>query len=171
MASVIAEEMRRAPPAPPQPVAKAMPRRKTPPPMPQVQAQPVVVQTNPAPRESTPVAQPSPPTTVPAATAPQSKQAPEPVVLPSSHADYLHNPTPAYPRMSRRLGEQGTVVVKVMINTEGRAEKAEIRTSSGYRRLDETALETVLRWRYVPGTRNGVAEAMWFNVPIRFVLD
>jgi len=73
--------------------------------------------------------------------------------------------------MSRRLGEQGTVVVKVMINTEGRAEKAEIRTSSGYRRLDETALETVLRWRYVPGTRNGVAEAMWFNVPIRFVLD
>lgn len=73
--------------------------------------------------------------------------------------------------MSRRLGEQGTVVVKVMITTEGRAEKAEIRTSSGYRRLDETALETVLRWRYVPGTRNGVAEAMWFNVPIRFVLD
>jgi protein TonB len=73
--------------------------------------------------------------------------------------------------MSRRMGEQGTVVIRVFINTEGRAEKAEIRTSSGYARLDDTALETVKRWRYVPGTRAGVPEAMWFNVPIRFVLD
>jgi protein TonB len=93
------------------------------------------------------------------------------VVLPSSDADYLNNPAPAYPRSSRRLGEQGTVVLRVFINTEGRAEKAEIRTSSGYARLDETALETVQRWRYVPGKRAGVIEAMWFNIPIRFVLD
>lgn len=93
------------------------------------------------------------------------------VVLPSSDADYLHNPPPAYPRMSRRLGEQGTVLVRVLISTEGRAEKAEIRSSSGYPRLDEAALETVQRWRYVPGQRAGKPEAMWFSVPIRFVLD
>jgi len=93
------------------------------------------------------------------------------VVLPSSAADYLHNPPPAYPRMSRRMGEQGTVVLRVFISAEGRAEKAEIRTSSGYARLDEAALETVQRWRYVPGQRAGQAEAMWFNVPIRFALD
>lgn len=93
------------------------------------------------------------------------------VVLPSSDADYLHNPPPAYPRMSRRMGEQGTVLVRVFINAEGRAEKAEIRTSSGYARLDEAALETVQRWRYIPGQRAGQPEAMWFNVPIRFVLD
>ncbi len=93
------------------------------------------------------------------------------VVLPSSDADYLNNPPPAYPRMSRRLGEQGTVLVRVFINAEGRAEKADIRTTSGYPRLDDAALETVQRWRYVPGKRAGQPEAMWFNVPIRFVLD
>ena len=93
------------------------------------------------------------------------------VTLPSSDAQYLQNPAPPYPRMSKRLGEQGTVTVRVRINTEGRAEEAEIRTSSGYLRLDASALETVKRWRYVPGKRNGVAETMWFNVPIRFVLD
>ena len=69
------------------------------------------------------------------------------------------------------MGEQGTVLVHVFINAEGRADKVEIGTSSGYPRLDEVALETVERWRYVPGKRAGVAEAMWFNVPIRFVLD
>ena len=93
------------------------------------------------------------------------------VVLPSSDADYLHNPPPAYPRMSRRMGEQGTVVLRVFISAEGHAEKAEIRTSSGHPRLDEAALDTVKRWRYVPGQRAGQAEAMWFNVPVRFVLD
>jgi protein TonB len=69
------------------------------------------------------------------------------------------------------MGEQGLVVVRVLINTEGRAEQAEIRTSSGYNRLDEAALETVKRWRYVPGQRAGIPETMWFNVPIRFRLD
>lgn len=93
------------------------------------------------------------------------------VVLPSTSADYLNNPAPPYPRQSKRLGEQGTVIIRVLITPEGRAEKAEIRTSSGYLRLDETALSTVQRWRFVPGQRNGAPEAMWFNVPIRFVLD
>lgn len=93
------------------------------------------------------------------------------VVLPSISADYLNNPAPPYPRQSKRLGEQGTVIIRVLITPDGRAEKAEIRTSSGYLRLDETALSTVQRWRFVPGQRNGAPEAMWFNVPIRFVLD
>ena len=69
------------------------------------------------------------------------------------------------------MGEQGKVVVRVFIETDGTASKAEIRTSSGYDRLDQTALQTVLRWRYVPGKRAGVAEAMWFNIPISFVLE
>lgn len=118
------------------------------------------------------------PAATPAAAAPTGNQrpstasaAPAAVVLPSSDADYLNNPAPVYPGMSRRMGEQGTAVLRVFINTEGRAEKAEIRTSSGYSRLDEAALATVQRWRYVPGKRAGVPEAMWFNVPIRFVLD
>ena len=96
---------------------------------------------------------------------------PASLVLPSSDADYLNNPAPAYPRMSKRLGEQGTVIVRVFIGLLGSAEKAEIRQSSGYDRLDAAALETVQRWRYVPGKRHGNPEAMWFNVPVRFVLE
>jgi protein TonB len=93
------------------------------------------------------------------------------LVLPSSDADYLNNPPPAYPRMSKRMGEQGTVIVRVFIGLQGTAEQAEIRTSSGYDRLDKAALDTVQRWRYVPGKRHGNPEAMWFNVPVRFVLE
>ena len=89
----------------------------------------------------------------------------------SSDADYLNNPPPEYPRLSRRMGEQGKVVVRVLIGADGLPQKAEIRTSSSYERLDQAALSTVMKWRYVPGKRGGVAEAMWFNVPINFVLE
>lgn len=74
--------------------------------------------------------------------------------------------------MSRRLGETGRVVVRVLIGVDGRAQDARIERSSGFERLDRVALETAReRWRYVPGTRGGVPEAMWFNVPINFVLE
>jgi len=63
------------------------------------------------------------------------------------------------------------VVIRVLINTQGDPERAEVRVSSGYRRLDESALQTVQRWRFGPGHRAGLAEAMWFKVPVRFVLD
>jgi protein TonB len=178
MASVVMDMP--APPAPkPQPVqakpqaqSKALPKTM-PAVQPQLHPSPVVTQA--APSESAPVVPAAAPTAA-AAPAAAGHQRPNPtpspvVSLPSSDADYLNNPAPAYPRMSRRQGEQGTVVLRVFINTEGRAEKAEIRTSSGYSRLDEAALATVQRWRYVPGKRAGVPEAMWFNVPIRFVLD
>jgi protein TonB len=49
--------------------------------------------------------------------------------------------------------------------------KPDIKQSSGFDRLDQAALATVLRWRYVPGKRAGVPETMWFNVPINFVLE
>lgn len=183
MASVVMEM-----PAPPSPVAqpvvpKAPPQARTPTPP---QATSAVTPTPVAVPVTTPgapsTAAPTVPAAAPAATAAASGN-PRPiattptataavaVALPSSDADYLNNPTPTYPSMSRRMGEQGTVLVRAFINTEGRAEKAEIRTSSGYSRLDEAALATVQRWRYVPGKRAGVAEAMWFNVPIRFLLD
>ena len=93
------------------------------------------------------------------------------LVEPSADADYLKNPPPGYPRISRRNGEQGTVIVRVFISTQGLPEKAEVRTSSGFARLDQAALEAVQRWRFVPGRRNGTPEAMWFNIPVRFVLE
>ena len=61
--------------------------------------------------------------------------------------------------------------MRVLIGAEGSPQKSEIRKSSGFDRLDQAANATVMRWRYVPGKRAGVAEAMWFNVPIHFVLE
>ena len=109
--------------------------------------------------------------TAPVSVAPPAPPAPPRVELPSSDADYLHNPKPPYPPLSRRLGEQGKVVVRALIGLDGTAQQAQIKQSSGFERLDQSALETVLRWRYVPGKRAGVAEAMWFAVPITFVLE
>ncbi len=93
------------------------------------------------------------------------------VQLPSSDANYLQNPKPPYPPLSKRLNEQGKTTIKVFIDVEGLPQRAEIAKSSGYDRLDQAALATVMRWRYVPGKRGGVPEAMWFNVPINWVLE
>ena len=113
----------------------------------------------------------SAPATVTSQAAPSlAPQVPQ-LVLPSSDADYLQNPKPPYPALSKRLGEQGKVIVRVLIGVDGTAQKTEIKQSSGFDRLDQAALATVMRWRYVPGKRAGVAEAMWFNVPMSFVLE
>ncbi|MBX9961242.1 MAG: energy transducer TonB [Burkholderiaceae bacterium] len=166
-----------APPAPqpqtpaPQPVKQEVkpavkPTPNPPLPAPTSEPSPVVAPAAPAPTQ--PAIEAS--TVAPTAAAPQAP-APARIELPSSDAAYLNNPKPAYPALSRRLGEQGKVVVRVLIGVDGTAQQAEIRTSSGYDRLDQAALATVRSWRYVPGKRNGTAEAMWFNVPINFVLE
>lgn len=91
-------------------------------------------------------------------------------VPPSSNAAYLANTPPDYPVMSRRLREQGKVLVRVLIGADGSPVDAQIKHSSGFGRLDHTAVDTAMRWRYVPGRRNGVAEAMWFDIPFHFSL-
>ncbi len=165
----------KSPPPPAQPVVKRTAPTLPPPPMPTAIADPT-----PAPNAPTGVTTPQPPPppiAAPVAAAPAppalppAPPAPAKVELPSSDADYLQNPSPAYPPQSRRLGEQGKVLVRVLIGVDGTAQKAEIRQSSGFDRLDKAALDTVQRWRYVPGKRGGVAEAMWFTVPINFVLE
>ena len=103
--------------------------------------------------------------------APPAAPAPVAVQLPSSDADYLQNPRPPYPAISRRLNEQGKTTVRVLIGADGQPQRAEIAKSSGFTRLDEAAMATVMRWRFVPGKRGGVPEAMWFNVPINWVLE
>lgn len=106
-----------------------------------------------------------------AAIAPSGPPATAAVQLPSSDASYLQNPRPPYPPISRRLNEQGSTVVRVLIGADGLPQSAEIAKSSGFSRLDDAAVNTVMRWRYVPGKRGGMAEAMSFNVPINWVLE
>jgi protein TonB len=110
------------------------------------------------------------PTTAPisAASAPTP---PSKIDLPSSDAAYLNNPKPPYPALSRRLGEQGKVVIRVLIGADGKAQQAQVHSSSGFDRLDQAGLQTVLKWQFEPGKRGGMPEAMWFNVPLIFKMD
>ena len=86
-------------------------------------------------------------------------------------AAYLNNPKPSYHAISKRMGEQGKVVLRVLIGTDGVPQKVEVNKSSGFDRLDRQAQDAVMRWRFVPGKRNGVPEAMWNLVPVNFVLE
>ncbi|WP_296442859.1 energy transducer TonB [Rhodoferax sp. UBA5149] len=160
------------PPPPPPPKPVKQPVAKAPLPVPALAPQPLAIaDPTPSPNAPTGVTTPqpiTPPVAAPVAVAPPAAARDE---LPSSDADYLQNPKPPYPALSKRLGEQGKVMVRVLISQDGTAQKADIKQSSGFERLDQAALATVLRWRYVPGKRAGVPETMWFNVPINFVLE
>ncbi len=62
-------------------------------------------------------------------------------------------------------------MLRVLIGADGLPQKVEVSQSSGYERLDRQAQEAVMRWRFVPGKRSGVPEAMWYAQPINFVLE
>lgn len=83
-------------------------------------------------------------------------------------ADYLHNPAPAYPSQSRRLKEEGTVLLLVRVSAEGTPLSVEIRTSSGFERLDEAGVQAVRQWRFVPAKRGNESVAAAVLVPIQF---
>jgi protein TonB len=95
---------------------------------------------------------------------------PPPVAPPRFDADYLQNPAPAYSAVSRRLREQGRVVLRVLVSADGRPEKVELRASSGFERLDTAALDTVAHWRFVPARQGDRPIAGWVLVPISFSL-
>lgn len=122
-----------------------------------------------------PVLAPTPPPPQPApiegARPPQAiTAAPMTVIPPSFDADYLVNPPPPYPPLSRRMGEQGKVVLRVLVNPKGTADKVELKSSSGSSRLDHAALETVKHWRFVPARQGDQPIAAWVLIPITFTL-
>jgi protein TonB len=94
-----------------------------------------------------------------------------PVTPPRFDAAYLDNPPPAYPALARRAREQGKVVLRVLVTPAGMAQRVEVRSSSGSNRLDEAALDTVKRWRFVPARQGVEAISAWVLVPISFSLE
>ena len=145
-------------PPKPKPVVKPQPK----PP------EPLIIAPVEAPSPSPILVAPPPPRPEPAPVA----AAPEAAIsAPIFAADYLDNPPPAYPAMSRRVGEQGRVVLRVLVNPKGRAEDVEIRSSSGHFRLDEVARDTVRRWRFVPAKRGDQPVPAWVLIPISFRLE
>jgi protein TonB len=163
--------------------APAAPQPQTPRTAPTPKVTPQVVEKAPTPPTPSPEATPLPmPAAAPAVSsapaidasavaATAAAPAPARYEPPSSSAAYLNNAKPNYPALSRRLGEQGKVIVSVLIGIDGTAQQAQIKRSSGYERLDQAALATVRSWRYAPAKRNGVPEATTWDVPINFVLE
>lgn len=157
----------------PAPMPKPQPKPATPRP----QAATITAPANAPVAASVPAADPAPiPVAVATTAAPTVAVAPAPapaapaVTAPRFDADYLENPAPAYPSASRRLGEEGKVVLRVFVEPDGRPSAVEVRTGSGSSRLDDAALDAVRRWKFLPARRGAEAVGAWVLVPIAFHL-
>lgn len=115
--------------------------------------------------EPTPMSEPPPTAPAgPAADIAPVDTAPTPLGYATRHAV-------PYPALAKRRGEQGTVLLRVLIGSDGVPQRVEIERSSGSATLDRAAREAVQTWRFTPGTRNGVPYVAWGLVPIAFRLD
>lgn len=88
-----------------------------------------------------------------------------------AHPDYKVNPKPKYPMIARRKGYEGSVLLRIWVLESGGVGKIELEKSSGFHVLDNSALDAVKDWIFIPGMRNGVPVSSWVTVPIRFQLD
>jgi protein TonB len=158
------------------------------PPSPEPRPQPEIVPPKPKPVERRPTPLPQPvqlaaaadapaPTPIAVAPAPTPAAATPAVAAPVAaptqprfDADYLDNPKPNYPAISRRLNEQGRVTLRVHVAADGSASEVQLQASSGSSRLDQSALDTVRRWKFVPARLGKDPIAAWVLVPIAFTL-
>lgn len=101
-----------------------------------------------------------------------AKPEPKPVyVAPAVGANYLHNPAPEYPQMARRRGEQGRVLIKVLVTSQGDASNVTLEKSSGSNYLDDAAIKAVKNWKFVPARSNNEPVSGYVTVPINFSLE
>ncbi|MEG0820756.1 MAG: TonB family protein [Burkholderiaceae bacterium] len=181
------------PPAPaaPAPIQHAPPTR--PPPAQPAQAEPAAAATvapppaltasashtlpTPAKREASPASD-SPaaagratPTAAARSTTDGTTAAESAITPPSAHASHLHNRAPRYPPISRRLGEEGEVVLRLLVQADGSVGQARVERSSGHPRLDAAALEAARQWRFAPAHRGGQALDAWHTQALVFQLD
>jgi periplasmic protein TonB len=112
---------------------------------------------------------PPPPNAITVAVA-ETPPAPAPVApRVVSDVAYVEPPQPRYPPESKRSGEEGIVVLRVLINELGRAAQVDIERSSGHARLDNAARLAVQRALFRPYVENGVARAALAVIPIEFI--
>lgn len=168
------------PPAPaPAPPPEKQPPPKKSKPKPVVKKPPPVVQEAPdfAPFEpTTPPPQNTQPTSAnTAATASSSNNAPNTKEAPAFteanfRANYAHNPKPDYPAIARSRGWQGKVLLRVKVSAEGLSDGVTVEQSSGHELLDESAVEAVKKWQFIPAKRGDTPVASSVIVPIDFKL-
>jgi protein TonB len=158
-----------APEAPPPPApAKPQPQVKPPPVQTRILAVTPLSNAPETPAFVVPVPPPEP-AVPPAPTF--SPVPPAPITAARFDADYLQNPSPVYPAISRRLGEEGKVVLRVHVDAAGLATEVVIKTPSGFPRLDNAARDVVRQWRFVPARRGNEPVDAWVLVPIIFKLE
>lgn len=95
----------------------------------------------------------------------------EVVTPPALNAAYLRNPPPPYPQAARRNGEEGTVMLRVLVDPEGAPVQVVLDKSSGSSLLDSAAVDAVRSWRFVPARRGRQNVEGWVRVPIVFRLE
>lgn len=144
------------PPPPPPPDLDVPPPPFIPPPEIQIQ-QPVQRQ-----QTITQVTTERPPPTPPAPPAPKPVQRVAPVVKAANCRK------PDYPAISERLGETGTVVLQLLVGTDGKVTDSRIEKSSGYPRLDEAAVRGLSACRFAPGTVDGRPAPAWARIQYTF---
>ncbi|KKL03181.1 hypothetical protein SD53_01855 [Rheinheimera mesophila] len=156
---------------------------KKPKPKPQTQkaeAKKAVAKPEPAPVKLAPVAEESPKAvSAPEAVAETAKTKaaakavePEPAATPPvASANKALNKAPLYPMLSRRLKEQGTVYVEVLVLKNGKVGQLKLKQSSGFARLDQAALNAVRGWTYQPALKLGQPIDFWFVQPVVFNLN
>ena len=86
-------------------------------------------------------------------------------------SDWVRVPEIEYPIASRRLKEEGTVVVRALIDTHGVPRQVVLQRSSGHTRLDQQALRAAMGARVKPRTENGVPFEFWIAMPLAFELE
>ena len=158
-------EAQKEPEAKPLPVVRPQPVRQKPVPVPKAPVPVIETTTSTAPAPATAIAAP------PENKAANAAPAEESFSQARFDANYLRNPAPPYPSLSKRMGEEGKVVLRVSVNPQGTADSVDIKTSSGSPRLDESAQKTVRNWKFVPAKRGDAPVQSWVLVPIIFKLE
>ena len=83
---------------------------------------------------------------------------------------YQINPPPQYPRLARRRGLEGVVLLEALVAVSGKVAEIRLFHSSGHAVLDRAAQKAVHRWLFTPGAIDGRRHEMWVKVPVRFQL-
>lgn len=81
------------------------------------------------------------------------------------------SPKPPYPTLSRELGEEGVVLLRISVNAGGEFEQVQLLRSSGFIRLDRAARDGVRSWRFDAAWQGGQPVADSIDIPVRFRLD
>lgn len=169
---IVDTPVRPQPPAPPVKAEPEPPRPQPPKAVERPKPKRLVAQTPAEPR-STPdiaVAPESEPPSTPPPPASAAPSPPAPIAPPRFDAAYLDNPAPQYPAISRRLREEGKVMLRVFVEPDGSPSQVNIHQASGFARLDRAALDAVRHWRFVPARQGAEQIGAWVLVPIAFSL-